>query len=187
MKKLIAASLLTLVTCSSSFADCSNAYKVKAKARAELIKDIKKTGAISGAVVISAATLATMAVEFVIAPGPSWFLIPPTAFAGNEAVFALLDAASETKANNFNTFYQALGTITAAEGGALPKQLIHDLNEKLNLDSLSSAEQSEVLKEAVKIIHDGNESNLFCQKKENGRYKIYSYRKMLKHLVTELN
>ncbi len=186
MKKLIAASLLTLVTCSTAFADCSNAYKVKAKARAELIKDFKKAGAISGAVVISAATLATMAVEFVIAPGPGWMLIPPTAFAGTEGVFALIDAADETRANDLNTFYQALGTITAAKEGALPKQLIQDLNEKLNLDSLSNEEHSEALKEAVNIINDGNESKLFCQKNENGRYKIYSYKKLVKHIIKEL-
>ena len=75
MKKWIAASLISMMTVSSVFADCSNAYEVKARARADLIKDVKKAGAITGTVVISATTLATMAVIFVAIPGPGWFLI----------------------------------------------------------------------------------------------------------------
>lgn len=187
MKKLIAASFLTLVTISSTFADCRNAYEIKARARAELIKDVKKTGAISGVVVVSAVTLAAMAVEFVIAPGPSWFLIPPTGFAGAEAILALLEVSDGARPNKLNTFYQGLGTITAARSGALPKQLMYDLNDKLNLDSLPSQERAETLQNAVKIIIEGDKSNLFCQRSPNGHYKIYSYKKILKHVMKELN
>ncbi len=187
MKKLIAASFLTLFTITSTFADCKNAYEVKARARAELIKDIKKTSAISGVVVVSAVTLAAMAVEFVIAPGPSWMLIPPTAFGGVEAIFALIEVSDGARPDKYNTFYQALGTITAARGGALPKQLINDLKEKLNLNSLSKKDKAETLQKAVKIIIDGDKSNLFCQRSTKGRYKIYNYKKILNHVLEELN
>ncbi len=187
MKKLIAAALLTLFTVTSTFADCRNAYEVKAQARAELIKDVKKVGAISGVVVVSAATLAAMAVEFVIAPGPSWFLIPPTGFGGAEAILALLEVSDGARPDKFNAYYQAIGTITAARSGALPKQMINDLNDKINLDSLPKQERAETLQNAVKIIIDGNKSNLFCQRSDRGHYKIYSYKKILKHVINELN
>ena len=187
MNKLIAAALLSLLTITSTFADCRNAYEVMALARAELIKDVKKVGAISGVVVVSAVTLAVMAVEFVIAPGPGWMLIPPTAFGGAEAILALLEVSGGARPNKFNTFYQAIGTITAAKSGALPKQLISDLDDKLNLNSLSKQERAETLQNAVKIIIDGNQNNLFCQRSTKGHYKIYSYKKILKHVIKELN
>jgi hypothetical protein len=187
MKKWIAASLISMMTVTSVFADCSNAYEVKARARAELIKDVKKAGAITGTVVISATTLATMAVIFVAIPGPGWFLIPPAFGLGTEAAVSLANVASDVRVNELNTFYKALGTITSAKKGALPKELIKDLNKKMNLESLSTAEQAETLKDVVEMINRGNESNLFCQRNENGHYKIYSYKKLLKHIVNELN
>jgi hypothetical protein len=186
MKRFISVALLTVMTATSVFADCTNAYEVKARARAELVKDIKKTGAISGAVVISAATLATLPVVFVFLAGPGWFLIPPIAFAGVEGTNAFLDVKDGIRANNYNNYYKALASITAAKGGSLPKVLIQDLNKKLNLESLSEEDQANALKNAISIINQGNQNQLFCQRKENGKYKIFTYKKMVNHIAEEL-
>jgi hypothetical protein len=112
MKKFIAVALLSMISFTSAFADCSNAYQVKAKARAELVKNVKKAGAISGAVVISATTIATLPVVFVFLAGPGWFLIPPLAFAGVEGTSALLEVNSGIRANNYNNYYKAMAAIT---------------------------------------------------------------------------
>ena len=151
-----------------------------------MIKDIKKTGAISGAVVISAATLATLPVVFVFLAGPGWFLIPPLTFAGVEGVEALLEVKNGIKVNNYNNFYKALATITAAKGGSLPKILIQDLNKKLHLESLSEEDQALALRSAISIINKGNEDQLFCQRKENGKHKIFTYNKMVNYIADEL-
>lgn len=186
MKKMFSAVLLGMLTFSSAFADCRNAYEVKARARAELVRDFKKAGAITGTVVISATTLATMAVIFVVAPGPGWFAIPPVFFGGSQAEIYLMEKNREVRANNLNTYYKALGTITAAEKGSLPTQLLNDLNEKLNLKSLSNEDQERVLIDVVEIIKSGNENELFCQRSDNGKLKIYNYRKLIKYIVSEI-
>ena len=183
---MVSAVLLGLLTLSSAFADCKNAYEIKAQARAELIKDFKKAGAITGTVVISATTLATMAVIFVAAPGPGWFAIPPVLFGGSQAEMYLMEKNREVRANKLNTYYKALGTITAAEQGSLPAQLLIDLNNKINLKSMENEDQEKVLLDVVEIIKTGNEDELFCKKNGKGKFKIFTYKKLLKHIISEI-
>ena len=172
MKKMMIAALLMTLSV-SSFANCTKAYEVKAKARAVTNANWTKAGMIAGG---SIGTLASLA----LFPATGGFSVVAAPF-----TFILISEATTITPTKENTFYKSLAVIAASKDNIVPKILLDALDKKMSLYSHDQEEQNEIALKAAKIVNDANESKELCEFK-NGKPKLLNFRKLVKYVAKRL-
>jgi hypothetical protein len=169
----------TLTLSLASFADCTNAFRIKANRRAKVNRVIKQTTIVVGGVAV-----ATGSVALLISTGGGAVLVSAPAFAALELAIAggLAAEVDETKLNNY---FKGLAIIEASKQGMIPKILHGELDKKMSFFSYSGEEQKQMNEMILKFVSKANKDKVFCKNKE-GQIKPITFNKMINLIADEL-
>jgi hypothetical protein len=174
MKKLMIVALMTALSF-NTFADCKNAYEMKAVKRAKSNNTLLKAGSIT-----SAAALTGVAV---LATGGGVFLAAGTGGFFTMATAGIVLDQEPTKDNNY---YKVLEAIKSAEKNQVSNDLMTKLNKKMSFDYYSDFEQAEIKKEVVNFINEMNTSKQICGVKENGKFNLLNFNQFSKLIIENI-
>lgn len=177
MKKIIFC-VLAIALNLNAFADCTNAYQVKANKRAKFNKVLNQAGIIA----IGAGATIGGTVALITTGGAAIVAAPVILSMGSSMTGAF---ASEVETKKGNTFFKSLAVIESAKNSELPLVLIDKLDKIMSYKSLSNAEQADLKEQIIEIVLRENSSKGLCLN-SNGKIKPMNFNKLSKFIATEL-
>lgn len=177
MKKFLIGVLL-LSFSFSTFADCTNAYEIKAQRRAVVNKNWKKAGIIA----VGAGAAVGGIVGISVLGGLAWIASPLVITVPGALT---TEFQGDVKSTRTNTYFKSLASIEAAKSEIIPIELIDKLDKKMNFYSLSHEQQVAAKRDIVDIIKEGNSSGKLCFNKN--KVRVLNFRKFVKYVYSNMS
>lgn len=165
----------------NAFADCKNAYEIKAEKRAKSNSIIKTTAVYVGA----ASAFAANGIALAGPGGAAFGAVGGLAVGGIFGTVGFSDDPLLFKPTDKNTFYKVLRAIEAAERNVVSSEVAEALDKKISLNSLSDFQQTEVKQQVIKLINEMNKDQTLCLN-EDKKVKLKNFNKLINILAEKI-